>query len=331
VTYAFVGGLSISQTTFIAPLVTKCTRSFGTTPTLCIGVVLETAGLVAASFATRTWQLFLSQGLCFGWGCSFLYVGAIPIIPQWFSKRRTFANAIAAAGSGLGGLVWSLGTDSMIQHIGLSWAFRITAICVFVVNGICAALMKDRNDMAKPNQKAFDLSLLRRVEFLLLIGWAFLSTFGYTVVLFSLPNNAISIGLTAHQGAVTGALANLGMAVGRTIVGYLSDSLGRVNVAVGATFLCGIFCFCIWTSASTYGQLLAFAVLGGTVCGTYWAVRPRSFNSCHLRMLRVVAADYRSLAGRCDGIAGSAGSLVHRMGVDCRTNSMWVPAIHSQK
>jgi hypothetical protein len=50
--YAFVGGLSTSQITSIAPLASTRTSTLGTTPTLCIGVVLETAGLVGASFAT---------------------------------------------------------------------------------------------------------------------------------------------------------------------------------------------------------------------------------------------------------------------------------------
>jgi MFS family permease len=91
-----------------------------------------------------------------------------------------------------------------------------------------------------------------------------------------MSNTAVSIGQTLNQGAITSALANLGMAAGWPIVGYFSDLIGTVNVAGGATFLCGIFCFWVWTSASTHGELLAFTVLGGTICGTYRAVRSRS-------------------------------------------------------
>jgi MFS family permease len=111
--------------------------------------------------------------------------------------------------------------------------------------------------LVKSDQKALDSTLLKRVEFLLLIRWAFVSALGYTVILFPLPNNDVRIGLTSHQGAIAGALANLGMAAGRPIVGYFSDLIGTVNVAGAATFLCRTFCFWIWTSASTYGELLA--------------------------------------------------------------------------
>lgn len=31
-------------------------------------VLLETAALLGASWSTQIWQLYLSQGICFGWG-----------------------------------------------------------------------------------------------------------------------------------------------------------------------------------------------------------------------------------------------------------------------
>jgi cyanate permease len=59
-------------------------------------------------------------------------------------------------------------------------------------------------------QLAFDFRLFKRMEFLLLLGWGFFSMLGYIVLLFSLPNYARSIGLSAQQGSVIGALLNLG-------------------------------------------------------------------------------------------------------------------------
>lgn len=256
----------------MAPLVTHLSHSLGTHPTLCIGIVLETAALVSSSFATKTWHLFLAQGVCFGWGCSFLYVGSVGIVPQWFNKRRSFATAIAAAGSGLGGFAYSLGTEAMIREISLEWSFRITAIIAFSINTICTILMRDRNKEIVPNQHGFDLSLLKEYKLLLIIAWGWFSTLGYTIILFSLPDNALTISLTPSQGALCGALANLGMAIGRPTVGFFSDRVGRINMVLLATFLCAIFCLAIWTSANTYSVLLAFSILGGTVCGTFYAV-----------------------------------------------------------
>lgn len=110
---------------------------------LGVGIVLETIGLLGASWATKIWHLFLTQGIAFGLGMGFLFVASVTIIPQWFLRKRSFANSIGAAGSGIGGLVYSLAANAIIQSIGLGWAFRILAILAFAVNTICTILVKD--------------------------------------------------------------------------------------------------------------------------------------------------------------------------------------------
>lgn len=71
-TYAFIGGLSISQAMMIAPLATHVIHLYGTRVCLHLGVFFETLSLIGASFATQKYQLILSQGVCFGWGMGFL-------------------------------------------------------------------------------------------------------------------------------------------------------------------------------------------------------------------------------------------------------------------
>jgi MFS family permease len=268
--YAFIGGLSNSMCQFASPAATIVTRKFGTRACLLCGVFLETAALLGASFSTEIWQLFLSQGICFGWGMGFLFVGSVGLVPQWFDKRRSFANSIGTAGSGIGGLIYSLATNAMIQTMGLGWAFRILAIVSCAVNTICAILIRDRNREIGSVHQAFDVKLFKRPEFLLLLGWGFFSMLGYVVLLFSLPNYAQSVGLTAKQGSVIGALLNLGQGLGRPFVGYFSDAVGRINIALLGTFLSGFFCLVIWIFAKSYGVLIFFALVTGTIAGTFW-------------------------------------------------------------
>ena len=243
--------------------------------TLLIGVFLQALSLIGASFAHETWQLFLSQGLCFGFGIGFLFVGSVGVVPQWFTKRRSLANGMATGGSGIGGLMYSLATQAMIDSVGIAWAFRILGILAFTVNFICAILIKDRNKTIGSRNIAFDQALFARKEFLLTLGWGFLSMLGYVVLLFSLPNYAVSIGLSPSQGALIGALLNLGQGLGRPMVGIFSDSIGRINIAGFTTLLAGLFCFIIWLPAKTYGATILFALLVGSVAGTFWtAVGP---------------------------------------------------------
>ncbi|KAI4127804.1 MAG: hypothetical protein LQ338_003033 [Usnochroma carphineum] len=143
----------------------------------------------------------------------------VGVVPQWFTTKRSFANGIATAGSGIGGLIYSLAANAMIQSLSVGWAFRILGILAFTVNFICALLMRDRNKAIGSSQLAFDYRLFARVEYLLLLGWGFFSILGYVVLLFSLPSYATSIGLSPKQGSIVGALLNLGQGLGAEVVG----------------------------------------------------------------------------------------------------------------
>ncbi|CAG8169723.1 unnamed protein product [Penicillium nalgiovense] len=269
--YAFTGGLSISCALLVAPLATHMIHKWGVRFVLNLGVFFETLSLIGSSFATQKWHIFLSQGVCFGWGMGFLFVGSVGITPQWFDKHRGVAMGINAAGSGLGGLIYSLAVGAIIPRYGLGWAFRILGIISCVVNLVCCNLLRDRNKAVGSRFTAFHLPLLRRPEFLLFLGWGAFSMLGYVALLFSVANFALSVGLSPHQGSIVSALLNLGQGLGRPFVGMFSDRLGRINIATFLSFLCGLFCLAIWTSADSMGVVCFFAVLVGTVAGTYWA------------------------------------------------------------
>lgn len=166
--------------------------------------------------------------------------------------------------------MYSLATNAMIQSLGVSWAFRILGIIAFTVNFVCAILMKDRNKAVGSSQMAFDYRLLARYEYWLLLGWGFFSMLGYIVLLFSLPSYATSIGLSPKHGSIVGALLNLGQGLGRPCVGIFSDSAGRINIAGFLTLLAGVFCLVIWIFAKKFGVLIFFALIVGTVSGTFW-------------------------------------------------------------
>lgn len=182
--YGFVGGLSISCAMLISPLATLSIRYYGTHVTLSIGIMLETASLMAASFAdgSQIWQLFLSQGVCFGFGMGFLFVASVGITPQWFTTKRSLAHGISSSGSGFGGLVYSLAAGAMIRSIGLAWCFRVLAILCFTVNTVCTILVRDRNKIIGLRH-LLDLKLFKRPEFLLFNGYGFFSMLGYIVLM----------------------------------------------------------------------------------------------------------------------------------------------------
>ncbi|KAH6889140.1 MFS transporter [Thelonectria olida] len=271
--WALVGGLSISQALIISPVVIPLSRAIGMRMTLVIGSILIFVSLLAASFATQIWHLYLSQGACFGWGMGLTYITASAALPPWFSTRRSLAVGLSTSGAGFGGLVYSLAADSAIEHFDVAWAYRILAICSLAANSTASALIKETGGRAQTetNQLSFKLRDLGRVEVLIVVFWGVATDLGYITLLYSIPSYASSIGLTPTQGSIANAMLNLGLGIGRPFIGYISDALGRINMALAMTALCTILCFGMWVPAPSFGALAAFSLLAGPLCGTFWA------------------------------------------------------------
>ncbi|KAI9040651.1 MFS general substrate transporter [Aspergillus affinis] len=288
--YAFVGGLSISCAMFIAPLATFLSQRISTRFVLNLGTILEAVSLITTSFVKTDWQLFLSQGICFGIGMGLCFCGSVGVASYWFRRKRSLVNGIASAGSGIGGLVYSLAVGKMIPQMGFPWAMRVLGILAFVVNVVCANLMripsttptsppstttKEIREKEKEEKKARNLPhlppFLLNIDYHLLLGWAFLSGLGYVTLLFSMSAYSVAIGLTHSQGSLASALLNLGQALGRPAVGLVSDKAGRMRTAFAAALLSGILPLVVWIFADGVGVTYFFAIAVGLFAGTFLA------------------------------------------------------------
>ncbi|KUI60464.1 putative transporter MCH2 [Cytospora mali] len=270
ISFAFVGGLSISIALLFAPLATVCIHRFGTRRCLQIGVLLETAAFIGASFTTQIWHLILSQGVAFGAGMGFLFTGTVGLLPQWFQKKRSLANSIGSAGSGFGGLTYSLAAHAMIDNLGLAWAFRILAILAFVVNGTCSFLARDRNKEVAAVHQAFRKELFKKVELYLVLAWGFFSILGYIIIVFSLASYASAVGSTSTQGSIVAAIFNLSQGLGRPMIGYFSDKIGRINIAALSSLIAGLAAFFLWIFAGKHFAGAIIYALFGAFAGSIW-------------------------------------------------------------
>lgn len=138
----------------------------------------------------------------------FLFTASVGLIPQWFTRRRSLANSMGTAGSGFGGLTYSLAAHAMITDLGLAWAFRILAILALVVNGFCSFLARDRNKEVGAVHQAFHKELFKKLDFYLYLAWGFFAILGYIIVVFSLADYATAVGFSATQGSILAAMFN---------------------------------------------------------------------------------------------------------------------------
>jgi MFS family permease len=225
---------------------------------------------IGASFTKEIWHLVLSQGICFGFGMGFCFTATVGVVAQWFKRRRSFANALSTAGSGFGGLTYSLATNAMISNLGLPWAFRILAVIGFVVVGICSLTMRDRNKAVGAVHIAFHSALFLRPEFWLFMGWGFFAIISYIIVVFSLTDYAVQVGFSTSQGSLAAAIFNLSQGIGRPLIGLVSDKVGRMNVAGLGTLVAALAAFVFWIPAGQhYAGLIIYAVFGA-FAGIIW-------------------------------------------------------------
>ncbi|SAM02826.1 hypothetical protein [Absidia glauca] len=272
---SWIGSICIAFFFIIGPFNDWITRKLGYTWMLAIATIVCPFALMMASLTHQIWQLYLTQGLLFGFGASFVWFSCIGAVQQWFSRKRGIAIGLSMFGSGVGGLVMSNITQAVLLSLGYRWALRILGFICLVFLVIATVLVKpfpgyqqaSLNDPTPMWQK--QKALLCRLDFGLLLSIAFITTFGYLVPSFLLPSYADSLKLSPWVGTNMSAILSAINAVSKLVVGYTSDRVGRLNTFCVCTFLSGVMCLAIWTNATTEPTIWVFAVLYGLFGGGY--------------------------------------------------------------
>ncbi|KAJ3266161.1 hypothetical protein HDU77_002292 [Chytriomyces hyalinus] len=271
---SFIGAIGASFLVGLGLVSGRLAEKFGFRVMIVIGAFVLSIGLLLASFSTQVWQLILTQGVLVGTGMSLSYFPAVSLPSQWFEKRRGLATGIAVSGSGLGGLVMSLLTQSMLTKIGFEWTMRATALIILV--GILAVIPFVKTRLPPAPQSKTDWAVFKDHRFLLLLGTGFFATFANLVPVYFLPAYSIDVvGVSKTDAAVLVSIYNGSSAVGRILIGIGADTVvGRLNSLILCTFLSSASMLFIWTFARSYALLVLFACVNGFVCGGYISLFP---------------------------------------------------------
>ncbi|ORZ12218.1 major facilitator superfamily domain-containing protein [Absidia repens] len=250
---------------------------YGINVLLGVGSFLATLGLMMAGFATEIWHLYLCQGIVFGLGASLLYVTVTNTAPRWFDKRRGFAMGLASSGSGFGGLIlpFVLNAANNNPSLGVGWAYRILGFIILACCVGACLLVKERvkeDRRARPLKELFKFSVLKDLNFVLFLLGSMVSLSGFFVPFFFLPSYCHEIGLSAEQGTALVAVLSTGNLIGRPLVGFTADKIGRLNADIIWTIICGLSSFLIWMFAYNYGVVMAFSIIFGLFCGSYFTL-----------------------------------------------------------
>lgn len=271
--YALIGGMTFGVGLLFAPVINYIEGIIGTRNIIILGNCFQFTALMMASFAKSLWQLYLTQGLLQSFGIAFIALPAMSILPQWFKAKRTLASAIAAGGAGVGGVLYNLGMQRVLESKSVFWALRVQSILCFGLLWISIALVRTRH---KKNVefRMYDMDCLRSAGFWILVFYLITCMFGYVTVLYDMANVATSMGYSAYQGSIAAALVLVGSFFGRPLVGLISDRVGALTTTAIAYLLSALFVFAMWIPASNFATLVALCVIMGGLMGSVFATMP---------------------------------------------------------
>lgn len=274
--FALIGGLMLGLTLFLLPLSALCMNKFGYRPVMMVSVVMQCVAFISSSFAKTIGELYFTYGIMLGFANGFIFGCNSVVIPGWFLKKRALANGLTHIGVGLGGLTLTFAVHAMIDSTGShKWAMRMLGIMCLVLNSIAAALVKVRKPKVEPPKRTslellkdvYDFKIYRLIPLQYCTGWATLTNIGYVILLFSLSNYALSIGLSSQQATNTLAVFNGAQIIGRPAMGYFSEKVGRVNFTIVCMIYSVILIGPYWFNITTYGAIMPFAFLLGLGAG----------------------------------------------------------------
>ncbi|ORZ20854.1 major facilitator superfamily domain-containing protein, partial [Lobosporangium transversale] len=234
-----------------------------------------TMALVLASFATKLWHLFLSQGLLFGIGASFVYFPAIAAPGHWFNKRRGLALGIGASGSGLGGFYLAPLAQWAVDHLGIRYALRTLALYCFIVwlstEGSASASTQPDDFLstateAKSTEKRTKWRISGRYKesaFITLVLFQCLLSSAYLAPVYFMELYGSHIGISKQAAASINGWFNAASFVARVVSGVVADRISSSWCLLISTWLMVLSICVLWVLSKTYTVFLLFAIVYG--------------------------------------------------------------------
>lgn len=242
------------------------------------GALLVVFGLMMTSLCRTYWQLMLAQGLCQGIGHGALFIVAIAIVPSYFSTKRSFAIGLAASGSSLGGVIYSIVFHRLVEYhgLGFAWATRVLGFIALATLTVPCACIKARTPPA-PRKKLVDFDGFRELPFSLFNVASFVGFIGLYVPFFYISTFASQrAGLGDTLAFYMLPIISAGSIAGRILPGFVADFLGPLNVLATCTLTAGVLGLC-WVAigpGAGVGGLVVWSLLYGAFSGAFVSLQP---------------------------------------------------------
>ncbi|TVY81309.1 Aspyridones efflux protein apdF [Lachnellula suecica] len=278
-TWGFINSFGVFQTYYVGTFTGRLTDAGYFRPVFIIGSLAGVIGVFMASLSTTYWQLLLAQGVCCGLGNGCLFCPSLTILSTYFSKKRSLAIGIAAAGSATGGMIFPAMVQQLLPRIGFAWTMRSLGFIQLGCLIICNIGIKPRVPPRRTGELV-DWASFKEVPYVLFAIGMFFNFWGVYFAFYYLGTYARNIIGMPYTSSINLLIVLNGVGVlGRIVPNYLADRyFGPLNSLIPVVFVTSILCFC-WISVSSQGGLYAWAVIYGIVGAAIQSLFPATLSS----------------------------------------------------
>ena len=212
-------------------------------------------------------------------------IPATSIVPKFFKRNRGLAQGISVGGSSLGGIIWPITFDQLLNNdsISFSWTMRIVAfimiplhvVVILALRAPSKAPQRDdateksggRTNGAEPKAEKSEVrAVLTQPSFILLAIGLAVTYLGFFSPLFFVSRYAVSLGMSQSLAFYLISVVNGASLIGRILPGALADRWGHFNLLTLAALISGLIAFC-WTEARSIGGLVVWSLAYGFSSG----------------------------------------------------------------
>jgi MFS family permease len=260
----------------------RLSDAFGPRRVIAGGGLILGSAMAAMALVHELWQPYVIYGLVAALGMGTAYVPCNSTVVKWFARRRGLAAGLANTGASAGTLVLPPLAQLAVGALGWRGAYLVLGAAVFViVNAVAPLMRRDPESMglhpdgaASPPPAApggasgLSLPAAMRTRAFWLLGAAFSATWiPVFIPLVHLVPFARDLGHSPLAAASVVSATGAGAVVGRLVMGWVSDRIGR-RPTIGVSMLLQAAAFLAFTAARELPALYATAFLFGYSYGT---------------------------------------------------------------
>ncbi|KAJ5667094.1 hypothetical protein N7507_002958 [Penicillium longicatenatum] len=244
-----------------------------------LGAFLDLLGTFMASLSTTYWQLFLSQGLCLGIGSGLMFCPTLSLISSYFSRHRSFAIGVVAAGSSTGGLIFPAIVGNLLPRIGFPWTMRVLGFLSLGMLLPSFIFFKQRVP-PRTGGPLVEWTAFQDTSYATFTAGVFFMFWGLYIAFFYVGSYAREV--TGVDGSASINLLLIMNGAGffaRILPNILADRYsGPVNLLIPVTIISSIILFC-WISVTRVSELYTFSVFYGIFAASLQSLFPASLTS----------------------------------------------------